>query len=257
MGAESHGSPHAAPDSGVTAGRPFRLFPAEDLLIAQALSGFVLIIGWALMYEIYHEDGSYYTSLLQEILATEGLFPSFLLLAILMAFPVGLIVDSVREVVGEGWLGLPRTRPDGRHPAAALPGLPTTGPASPDFWARYAVYRHAWAAVLAPARAAGNLALVLLLLATWFVVKMITIQGWDLFPPAFLVGAPLTALALAGILLTRYLRGARSFSVFAHDSLFSPTACGPNGSPEPIGSSEPGPAADAPASPLDTDRGQP
>jgi hypothetical protein len=73
----------------------------EDLLLAQLVPGFLLAVAWTIMYEVYHEEGSYYTTLIQEILGSEGLLPYFVFLAILMAFPVGLVVDSVRHVVGE------------------------------------------------------------------------------------------------------------------------------------------------------------
>src|SRR5512136_2160958 len=88
--------------------RRLRTFLVDELLLAQAVPGFVLCVGWAVMYEIYHEDGSFYTTLMQEILGGDGLFPYFLVSAILMAFPVGLVMDTVREIVLERWLKMPR-----------------------------------------------------------------------------------------------------------------------------------------------------
>ena len=90
--------------------RRLRAFLLDELLLAQAVPGFVLCAGWAVMYEIYHEDGSYYTTLMQEILGGDGLYTDFLISAVLMAFPVGLVIDAVREVL-RGALA--------RHPAGA------------------------------------------------------------------------------------------------------------------------------------------
>ncbi|HSD51484.1 MAG TPA: hypothetical protein VLG48_08750, partial [Candidatus Methylomirabilis sp.] len=98
--------------------RRLRIFPLEDLLLAQAVPGFVLAFAWTVMYEIYNEDGSYYTTLFQEILASEDLLPYFLVAAVLMAFPVGMVVDTVRHVLGEAWLGLPRLRRGRRAPSS-------------------------------------------------------------------------------------------------------------------------------------------
>jgi len=87
--------------------RRLRAFLMDELLLAQAVPGFVLCVGWAVMYEIYHEDGSFYTTLMQEILDGDGLFPYFLVSAILMAFPVGLVTDTVRESVPAAKLTVP------------------------------------------------------------------------------------------------------------------------------------------------------
>ena len=109
MGVDPHGSSGHPGHGGGTLMRRLRAFSLVDIVITQALPGFLFCAGWAVMYEIYHEDGSYYSTLMQEILSGEGLFPYFVVAAVLMAFPVGMIIDSLREVVGEGWLRIPRT----------------------------------------------------------------------------------------------------------------------------------------------------
>jgi hypothetical protein len=65
---------------------------------------------------------------------------------------------------------------------------------------------------LAPARAAGNTAVVLLVFLAWFVVKIIRIQGWTVFSLAFIIGTPLIGLGLVAVLLTRYATGLRDFA---------------------------------------------
>ena len=210
-----------------------RAFPVEDLLLAQLVPGFLFAVGWTVMYEIYHEEGSYYTTLMQEILGSEGLFPYFLISAALMAFPVGLLVDSVRQVVGEVWLGLPRVPrlPEGvrspadwrgRAPVSTLQWIEQLGPLPADFEERYALYRHAWATLLTPAKAAGNLALVLLVLTIWFVVKIIRMGGWHVFSLAFIIGTPLVGLGLILALLTRYVTGLGDFHRRVQESIFPP-----------------------------------
>jgi hypothetical protein len=216
--------------------RRLRTYPVEDLLLAQLVPGFLFAVGWTVMYEIYHEEGSYYTTLMQEILGTEGLFPSFLIMALLMAFPVGILVDSVRHVVGEVWLGLPRVRPGRRAPTSTLQWIEQLGPIPEDFEERYALYRHAWATLLTPAKAAGNLALVLLVLEIWFVVKVVRLGGWHVFSLAFIVGTPLVGLGLILALLTRYLTGLGDFHRRVQESIFPPKGLG-----------LPGPMEDAPS----------
>ncbi len=210
--------------------RRLRPYPLEDLLLTQAVPGFLLAVAWTVMYEIYHEEGSYYTTLMQEILASEGFFPYFLVSAALMAFPVGFVVDCVRHVVGEVWLGLPRLArgiwgPEDRrggvpatplHWVEALPVLPR------DFERRYALYRHAWATLLSPAKAAGNMALVLLTLTVWFVIKVTRMGGWRVFSPAFLIGTPFVGLGLVLVLLLRYARGLAEFHCRVAVSIFPP-----------------------------------
>jgi len=186
--------------------RRLRAHPLEELLVAQAVPGFLLAVAWTAMYEVYHEEGSYYLSLLQEILETEGFFPYFLLSAVLMAFPLGMILDSVRYVVGDTWLRLPerfRTAP------VATPEVCALKTADPT--ARLLLRRHLEATLLVPARAAGNLAVILLVLIVWFAVKIYRMQGWHVFSWAFLVGTPLAGLAIAAVLLTRYRREMRIF----------------------------------------------
>lgn len=215
--------------------RRMRLFPTEEVLLAQVVPGFLLAVAWAVMYEIYHEDGSYYATLMEEILGSEGLLPYFLISAVLMAFPVGMVVDSVRHVVGEVWLNLPRLRKGGRAPASPLhwtEGFPCP-PA--EFENRYLLYRHAQATLLLPAKAAGNLALVLLVLTVWFVVKVIRMGGWRVFSLTFVIVTPLVGLGLVLALLVRYATGVAEFHRRVQESLFPPREA-----------ALPGPAADAP-----------
>lgn len=218
--------------------RRLRAFPVEELLIAQLVPGFLFAVGWTVMYEIYQEEGSYYTTLMQEILGSEGLFPYFLIMAALMAFPVGVLVDSVRHVVGEVWLGLPRLRPRRRAPASPLQWIEQLGPLPEDFEERYTLYRHAWATLLTPAKAAGNLAVVLLVLEIWFIVKIIRMGGWHVFSLAFIIGTPLVGLGLVLALLTRYLTGLGEFHRRVQESIFPPK-----------GTPLAGPVEDAPPSP--------
>jgi len=192
--------------------RRLRAFLMDELLLAQVVPGFLLCAGWAVMYEIYHEDGSYYTTLMQEILGGEGLFPYFLVSALLMAFPVGLAIDTVREVVGERWLGLPRTRFGCDVPSSSLqlilqPFLPVH-----RLEERYALYRVARASLLIPAKAAGNVALVLLTLLVWFVVKIVRMQGWHVFSWLFILATPIFGLAIVVALCIRYETGLFQFS---------------------------------------------
>lgn len=223
--------------------RRLRAFPVEELLLAHLVPGFLFAVGWTVMYEIYHEEGSYYTTLLQEILGSEGLLPSFMIMAVLMAFPVGMLVDSVRHVVGEVWLGLPRLprlsegiRPAvrdadrrGRLPASPLQWFEQMDPLPEEFEARYAIYRHARATLLTPAKAAGNLALVLLVLTIWFVVKIIRMGGWHVFSLAFIIGTPLVGLGLILALLTRYVTGLGDFQRGVQASIFPPRGTPPAG----------------------------
>jgi len=233
--------------------RRLRPFPLEDLLLAQAVPGFLLAVGWTVMYEIYHEEGSYYTTLIQEILGTEGLFPYFLVMAVLMAFPLGLVIDSVRHVVGELWLGVPRPArlSEGVRPAARDADRRVRAPASPwqwleqstpppeDFADRFALYRHAWATLLTPAKAAGNLALVLLALGIWFLVRIARMGDWHVFSPAFVIGTPLLGSAVVLVLLRRYTTGLGEFHRRVHESIFPPKAASP---PEPSERTPPSPA---------------
>jgi hypothetical protein len=188
-----------------------KVFLWDELVLVQAVPGFLMCVGWTVMYEIYHEDGSFYTTLMQEILGGEGLFPYFLISAALMAFPVGLILDTVREVVGERWCGIPRAR-TGREaqPSPVHAWLRSLLPLG-RFEDRYALYRHARAALLTPAKASGNLALVLLILLIWFGVKIVRMQGWHIFSLAFIVGTPIVGLVLVVALSVRYAAGLDEF----------------------------------------------
>jgi len=210
--------------------RRIRPFPLEDVLLAQIPAGFLLAAGWSVMYEVYHEDGAYYTTLMQEILGTEGLFPYFLLSVVLMAVPLGLMLDALREVVGLRWL---RLREDGGGAADELEGL-SRGLADPEFAGRYLLYRHARAALLAPAKAAGNLAVVLAIFLLWFVVKIVRIEGWTVFSLPFIIGTPLVGLALIAVLLSRYRTGVRDFQRLSRGALAAPP-------PRPAPASAPSP----------------
>jgi len=217
--------------------RRIRTFPLEDLLLAQVVPGFVLAFAWTVMYEIYHEDGSYYTTLLQEILGSEDLLPSFLVAAVLMALPVGVVVDTVRHVLGEVWLGLPRLRRGSRAPSSPLHWIENLATLPEDFEKRFALYRHTWVTLLTPAKTAGNLALVLLALTIWFGVKIIRMRGWLVFSPAFVIGTPLVGLGLVLALLARYVTGVGEFHRRVQESIFPP-----KGTPVPF------PGEDAPPS---------
>jgi hypothetical protein len=194
--------------------RRLRAVMLDELLLAVAVPGFLLCAGWAVMYEIYHEDGSYYTTLMQEILGGDGLFSYFLVSAILMAFPVGFIIDTVREVVGERWFGIPRARMERAARPSPLQQILRAPLLGNRFEERYAAYRHARSAVLAPAKAAGNLALVLLIFLVWFVIKIFRMQGWHVFSLAFIIGTPVVGLGIFGALCTRYVAGLAEFQAF-------------------------------------------
>ncbi|HSC70989.1 MAG TPA: hypothetical protein VLH58_06515, partial [Candidatus Methylomirabilis sp.] len=174
--------------------------------------GFLFAMGWTAMYEVYHEEGSYFTTLIQEVLGSEGLFPIFLLLVVLMSFPIGMAVDAVRYVVGEVWLGLPRRR-SGRRGTPSLPDwLGDTGAPVAEIQRRLSLYRQARATLLTPARAAGNLGLVVLALTLWSAVKIFRMGGTDVFSLAFVIGMPLVGLGLGVVLLIRYAAGLGEFS---------------------------------------------
>lgn len=198
--------------------RRLRPFPLEDLLLVQLPAGFLLAVGWSVMYEVYHEEGSYYTTLMQEILSTEGLFPYFLLSALLMAVPLGLLLDTLRHVVDERWLARAEGRHDKRPRDLALAWV-IRWAADPRLAERYLFYRHLRATVLAPAQAAGNLAVVLAIFLVWFVVKVIRIQGWTVFSTAFIIGTPVVGVALIAALLGRYAGGVREFQRLCHEGL--------------------------------------
>ena len=204
--------------------RRLRAFLVDELLLAQAVPGFVLCVGWAVMYEIYHEDGSFYTTLMQEILGGDGLFPYFLVSAILMAFPVGLVMDTVREMVFERWLKMPRSGAARRVESSPLqvmlqPLLPLD-----RFDDRYALYRHARVALLTPAKAAGNMALVLVALLVWFVVKIVRMSGWHVFSLAFIIGTPVIGLGIVVTLVIRYAAGLAEYRRLIQDVLATTSA---------------------------------
>jgi len=212
--------------------RGLRAFPVEDLLLSQWIPGFVLAVAWTALYEVYHEDGSFYTTFMQEILGTEGIFPFFLMTVALMAFPAGMVVDSVRQVVGEIWLGVPRTHSGRRAPASPLAWIEQLGTLPGDFEKRYSLYRHVWATLLTPAKTAGNLALVLLLLTIWSTVKIIRMGGWHIFSVLFVIGTPLVGLGLVAALLIRYAKGVAEFHCRVQESIFPPKE---TALPEPTG----------------------
>jgi len=212
--------------------RRLRAFLVDELLLAQAVPGFLLCVGWAVMYEIYHEDGSYYTTLMQEILGGDGLFPYFLASALLMAFPTGVVIDSVREVVGERWLRFPRTR--AARGTALSPLQIVLQPLLPldRFDERYSLYRHARAALLTPAKASGNLALVLLTLLVWFAIKIVRMQGWLVFSMTFIIGTPLVGIGICATLFIRYTTGLAEYRRLIHDAFAAPCVGAPATPPE-------------------------
>jgi len=209
-----------------------RAYPLEDLLVTVFPAGFLMSVIWTVMYEIPNEDGSF-TSLLDEIIGTEGLFPSFVVLAVLMAIPVGLVIDGLRQVLAERrvvgrWAD--RTRDGSPSP---LGWLSAHRIVPPDFADRYALYRHGRATLLVPARAAGNLALVIFVLSVWFVVKIIRMRGWHLYSWAFIIGTPIVGLAIAGLLLRRHTAGIREFHQYLREALAPPQLPAPEVTPEP------------------------
>ncbi len=215
-----------------------RLGFVEDVLFAQVMPGFLLAVAWTVLYEVFHEEGSYYTTLMQEILE-EGLFPYFLVSAMLMAFPVGFVVDSVRHVVAESRFGRHRLHRNG--PAMSpLQWIERMESIPEDFEQRHRLYREAWSTVLIPAKAAGNLAVVLLILTIWSLVKIIRMGGWSVFSPIFVIGTPLVGLALVAALFFRYARGTAEFHRQVRDIIF-PTkdACGSAGTEPFVPSSTP------------------
>jgi hypothetical protein len=80
---------------------------------------------------------------------------------------------------------------------------------------RYTLYRHARATILTPARTSGNLAVVLLVLLVWFVVKIVRMQGWHVFSLAFIIGTPVIGLGVFIALYVRYVAGLVEFQRFA------------------------------------------
>lgn len=207
--------------------RRLRAFLVDEVLFAQAVPGFLLCAGWAVMYEIYHEDGSYYTTLMQEIVGGEGLFPYFIVSALLMAFPVGMAIDSVREVVGERWLRLPRRRAARSTGSSSLQVLVDPPLPLHRFDERYALYRHARAALLTPAKAAGNLALVLVTLLVWFGIKIVHMQGWLVFSMTFIVGTPVIGALIVFTLFVRYATGLAEYRRVLQDAFAAPPAADP------------------------------
>jgi hypothetical protein len=204
--------------------RRLRTFLMDELLLAQAVPGFVLCVGWTVMYEIYHEDGSFYTTLMQEILGDDGLFPYFLVSAILMAFPAGLVMDTVREIVLERWLKMPRPgAARGVEPSSLQAMLQPLLPLD-RFDDRYALYRHARAALLTPVKASGNMALVLLTLLVWFVVKIVRMSGWHVFSLAFIIGTPVIGLGIVATLFIRYAAGLAEYRRLIQDVMAAPSA---------------------------------
>jgi hypothetical protein len=213
-----------------------RAYPIEDLLVAVFPPGFLLSILWTVMYEIYNEEESLYSSLMQEILGTEGLFPYFVGLAILMAVPVGMVIDGLRQVLGERRL-LRRMADHSRDSVPSPLGwMAPQGILPFDFADRYVLYRHARATLLVPARAAGNLALVLLILIIWFVVKIIRMRAWHIFSWLFLVGTPIVGLGIVWVLLRRHAGGIQEFHRFA---LSTPPPTPPPAAPEAAPESSP------------------
>jgi hypothetical protein len=97
----------------------------------------------------------------------------------------------------------------------------------------YLLYRHFRAVTLTPAKAAGNLAVVLAIFTIWLPIKLYRMQAWHIFSWAFILGTPLVGLALVAILLARYRRDMRAFL----DSMQMPS---PSMPPAPSASTDPG-----------------
>lgn len=227
----------------------------EELVVAQAVPGLLFCAGWSAMYEIYHEDGSYYTTLIQEVVGSEGFFPYFLVAILLMALPVGMVLDAVREIL-VGWrlAGL-RTSVAQRWPAPSLFDWIQEGtPRLDHIEERVFLYRHAWSTLLVPARAAGNIALVLLIFLVWFLVKVVHMSAWHVFSWAFIVGTPLVGLLIVRALLHRCVGGTREFRRLTTERIFPAPASSPAASQAestPAGSSADAAGESAPT-PLDT-----
>ena len=68
---------------------------------------------------------------------------------------------------------------------------------------------------MTPARTSGNLAVVLLVLLVWFVVKIVRMQGWHVFSLVFIVGTPVIGLGIFIALYVRYAAGLAEFQRFA------------------------------------------
>jgi hypothetical protein len=64
---------------------------------------------------------------------------------------------------------------------------------------------------LTPAKAAGNLGLVLLVFLVWFAVKIVHMQGWHVFSLPFIIGTPAVGLGIFGVLWARYVAGLIEF----------------------------------------------
>jgi hypothetical protein len=191
-----------------------------DLIVAQAVPGFLFCAGWTAMYEIYHEEGSFYTTLMQEILGSEGFFPYFVVASLLMALPVGMVLDAVRDVLVARWLAPSRTE-GSRCPApSSLDWMHEGVPLLDHFEERLVLYRHAWATLLVPAKAAGNFALVLVIFLVWFVVKIVRMSAWHVFSWVFIVGTPLVGLLIVRALSRRCVSGLREFRRLAAETIF-------------------------------------
>jgi hypothetical protein len=207
----------------------FRGLWLEELIVAQAAPGFLFCAVWAVMYEIYHEEGAFYTTLIQEIVGSEGFFPYFLLATLLMALPVGMVLDAVREALVGRWLAPPRGADGRRGPApSALDWMHEGVPLLDHFEERLVLYRHAWVTTLVPAKAAGNFALVLVIFLVWFVVKIVRMSAWHIFSWAFIVGTPLVGLLIVRALSRRCVSGLREFRRLAAETIFPIPATSPD-----------------------------
>ena len=212
----------------------------EELLITQAIPGFLFCVGWVVMYEVYHEDGSFYTTLLQEILGEEGFFPLFLISAVLMAFPVGLVIDAIRGAAdSRRFVRAARLTPERRSLYSTL--LQST-PVPATFRERYLLLQFAQSTLITPAKGAGNLAIVFSIFLIWFVVKIVRIEGWHVFSLAFIIGTPVVGLVLILALTARYRTGTAEFREFLER--FLPAAVS-SVAPSPAGGCAP--ARDHPA----------
>jgi MYXO-CTERM domain-containing protein len=204
--------------------RPFGWLAMQDLLLAQAVPGFLLSVGWTVMYEVYHEEGSFYTTLLQEILGSEGFFLYFVISALLMAVPVGMVLDAIRQALAERALRWPCREPGGCRPLPSpLSWMQQVDPAAAAAEERFSLYRHAWSVLFVPAKAAGNLALVLAIFLVWFVAKVVHTSAWHVFSWTFILGVPLVGLGTLWALRRRHAAGLDEFHRLTTEAIFPQT----------------------------------
>ena len=89
--------------------------------------------------------------------------------------------------------------------------------------------------LLSPAKAAGNMAVTLLVFSIWSLVKIIRMGGWHVFSVTFVVGTPLLGLALVLGLLISYAKGMAEFNA----QVLKPAFLSKEGSPSPAAGNGP------------------